>query len=48
VARVLESKPIDAKDPMRGVGELAAAAVVALNDIDWRPVTADSLGLRKP
>ncbi len=48
VTRVLESKPIDPKDPMRGVGELATAAVVALNAVDWRPVTADSLGLRKP
>jgi serine/threonine-protein kinase len=48
VVRVLESRPIDPKDPMRGVGELIAGTLTAFNDIDWRPVTIDSLGPKKP
>ena len=48
VMRVLESKPIDIKDPMRGVGDIVAAALGALEDIDWRPIPPDSLGPKKP
>jgi len=48
VVRVLESRPIDPKDPMRGLGDLIAATLTAFNDIDWRPVTLDSLGPKKP
>ena len=48
VMRVLESKPIDMKDPMRGLGDLVTATVAALDEIDWRPMPPDSLGARKP
>lgn len=48
VMRVLESKPIDVKDPMRGLDDLVTSTVSALDDIDWRPLPADSLGARKP
>jgi hypothetical protein len=47
VIRVLESKPIDPKDPMRGVGDLVDATIAALDDVDWQGA-ADSLGNRKP
>jgi serine/threonine-protein kinase len=48
VTRVLESKPIDVKDPMRAVGDLIATTLVALDEIDWRPMPADSSAARKP
>ena len=48
VMRVLESKPIDPKDPMGGLGALIPAALAALDDVDWRPVPPDSLGPRRP
>jgi hypothetical protein len=47
VIRVLESKPIDPKDPMRGVGDLVDATIAALDNVDWQGA-ADSLGNRKP
>ena len=48
VTRVLESKPIDPNDPGRGLGNLVTGLIGALNDIDWRPTPADSLGPKKP
>jgi len=48
VMRVLESKPIDVKDPTRGLDDLISATLAALEDIDWRPLPVDSLGARKP
>ena len=49
IMRVLESKPIDLRDPLPAVGELAAATVAALEAVDWKPILpADSLGPRKP
>ena len=48
VVRVLESKPIDMKDPMRGLGDFITNVLAALDDIDWRPLPADSLGPKKP
>jgi serine/threonine-protein kinase len=48
VMRVLESKPISPTDPISGLGDLVNATVSALNDVDWRPLTVDSLGPKKP
>ena len=48
VTRVLESKPLDPNDPTRGLGDFVTAVVSALNEIDWRPLPADSLGSKKP
>ncbi|HUQ84080.1 MAG TPA: serine/threonine-protein kinase [Gemmatimonadaceae bacterium] len=48
ITRVLESKPIDVRDPMRSVGDLVAATVAALDEIDWKSVSADSLGPKRP
>jgi hypothetical protein len=42
VLRVVESKPIDASDPMRGIGDLIASTLSALDDVDWRPFQPDS------
>ena len=47
VMRVLESKPIDVKDPMRGLDDLVVSTLSALDGIDWRPVATDSAA-RKP
>jgi len=48
VMRVLESKPIDPTDPVRGLGDLVTSTLAALNDVEWRPMAADSLGAKKP
>jgi len=48
VVRVMQSRPIDPKAPMRGVGDIVTNALTAMNDIDWRPVAADSLGAKRP
>jgi eukaryotic-like serine/threonine-protein kinase len=48
ILRVLESKPFDIRDPMRAVGDLVAATTSALDDIDWKSVSIDSSGARKP
>ena len=48
IARVLESKPIDLRDPMSNVGDLVAATFAALDDVDWRPVVVDSSAVRRP
>ena len=48
VMRVLESKPIDPRDPMSGVGDLVSATLAALDEVDWRPVVVDSSAVRKP
>jgi hypothetical protein len=48
VMRVLESKPIDVRDPMAGVADLVSATVAALDQVDWRPMPADSAPMRKP
>jgi hypothetical protein len=48
VARVLESKPIDLKDPMRTVGDLAASTVAALEAVDWKAMPADTVSPKKP
>ena len=47
VMRVLESKPIDPNDPIRGLGDLVTSTLAALNDVEWRLMAADSLG-KKP
>ena len=43
VVQVLESKPIDVRDPMRDLGELVAGTLAALENVDWRPPTGDSV-----
>jgi serine/threonine-protein kinase len=48
VVRVLESKPIDMKDPMRGLGDFITGVLAALDEVDWRPLPTDSLGPKKP
>ena len=48
VVRVMESRPIDRKAPMRGVGDIVTDALTAMNDIDWRFGSADSLGGKRP
>ena len=48
VARVLNSKPIDPRDPLTNVGDLVAATLAALDEVDWRPVVVDSSDVRKP
>jgi len=48
VVRVLESKPMDLRDPMRAMGELGAATVAALEAVDWKPAPPDSASVRKP
>ena len=48
VVRVMESRPIDPKAPMRGVGDIVTDVLTAMNDIDWRPLPADSLGAKRP
>jgi serine/threonine-protein kinase len=48
VMRVLESKPIDVRDPMSGVADLVVATLAALDQVDWRAMAADSSGVRKP
>jgi tRNA A-37 threonylcarbamoyl transferase component Bud32 len=48
VVRVMESRPIDRKAPMRGVGDIVTDALTAMNDIDWRSGSADSLGGKRP
>ena len=48
IARVLESKPIDPRDPMSSVGDLVTATLAALDEVDWKPVVADSAAVRKP
>ena len=45
VMRVVESKPIDVKDPMRGIDELIATVAAALDEVDWRP-PADTIGAK--
>jgi serine/threonine-protein kinase len=46
VVQVLESKPIDVRDPMRDLGELVAGTLAALEGVDWRPPIADSVLLK--
>jgi hypothetical protein len=48
VMRVLESKPIEPRDPMGGVGDLVSATLAALDQVDWRAYAADSVANRKP
>jgi hypothetical protein len=48
VMRVLESKPIDVRDPMSGVADLVSATLAALDQVDWRAMAPDSSGVRKP
>ena len=48
ISRVVESKPIDVRDPMRVIGELIASTVVALDAVDWKGMPADTVGPRKP
>jgi len=48
VVRAMESRPIDPRAPMRGVGDIVTAALTAMNDIDWRAGPADSLGPKRP
>jgi hypothetical protein len=43
VIRVVESKPIDARDPMRDIDELVANALAGLEAVDWSPPVVDSL-----
>ena len=48
ILRVLESKPFDIRDPMRAIGDLVEATTSSLDDIDWKAVSVDSLGTKKP
>jgi hypothetical protein len=48
IMRVLESRPIDLRDPMNGLGDLVSATLAALDDVDWKSVVTDSSGVRKP
>jgi serine/threonine-protein kinase len=48
ILRVLESKPFDIRDPMRAIGDLVDATTSSLDDIDWKAVSLDSLGTKKP
>ena len=48
VSRVVESKPIDLRDPMRVIGELVASTVQSLEAVDWKAMPADTVGPRKP
>jgi serine/threonine-protein kinase len=48
IVRVMESKPIDLRDPMSNVGELVAAMLAALDEVDWKSVVVDSSAVRKP
>jgi serine/threonine-protein kinase len=48
ISRVVESKPMDVRDPMRSIGELIASTVSALEAVDWKPVPTDTTGSRKP
>ena len=40
VIQVLESKPIDMKDPMRDLADLVSSTLSALDGVDWRPRSA--------
>jgi hypothetical protein len=47
VARVVESKPMELRDPMRSLPDLIALTVAALETLEWKPpVPPDSA--RKP
>ena len=48
VLRVVESKPIDMQNPMAGLADLVSSTVAALDQVDWRPVSVDSMAIRKP
>ena len=48
VMRVVESKPIDVRDPLRGLGDLIAAVATALDDVEWRPLSPDSSAAKPP
>ena len=48
VSRVVESKPIDLRDPMRVIGELVASTIQSLEAVDWKAMPADTAGPRKP
>jgi hypothetical protein len=48
ILRVLESKPFDIRDPMSAVSGLVSATAAALEEIDWKAVSIDSLGAKKP
>ena len=48
VLRVVESKPIDMQNPMAGLADLVSSTVAALDEVDWRPVSVDSMAIRKP
>ena len=48
VVQVLESKPIDVREPMRDLGELVAGTLAALESVDWRPPMADSAAVPRP
>ena len=48
VLRVLESKPIDGKDPMRAVSDVIAMTLSSLDDVEWRAAPVDSSAGRRP
>ena len=48
IMRVMESKPIDPRDPMSSVGDLVSATLAALDEVDWKSVAVDSSAVRKP
>ena len=48
VVRVMESRPIDPRAPMRSVADLVTVTLTAMNDIDWRSGPVDSLGAKRP
>ena len=47
ILRVMESKPIDLRDPMSSVGDLVTATLTALDEVDWKSVVVDSSAVRK-
>ena len=47
IARVVESKPMDVREPLRALPDLIASTVAALEAVDWKPPVPDSAG-RKP
>jgi hypothetical protein len=46
VMRVVESKPIDVKNPLNGLDDLIAGVVAALDVVEWRPANADSSAVK--
>ena len=48
VARVIESKPMDLREPMRALPELIATTVAALEALEWKPPVPPDSAPRRP